>query len=261
MLTICPWYISNWNSQSRYTMNLVKHRCMLSYFFFTPLFLLILPALTITNTFWACLFDFRVGQINPGTFGTALTSCCSGQSGSSMLLSCSISDSTSATRLSSLSFGLSKSPFRLCQYSESEMLADALPSSHLTGWWLILQMRRKFNISVRPPGRFSADKGGGKGDPSDNLNAAPPACWKSDHDALTISCVSEIYRKAVICFFWVQNSFLVAHRFWLPSHMSKKSWTVAIVCSFLPSAYFFISELFVGFVVSNSGSVPAKIPL
>jgi hypothetical protein len=36
--------------------------------------------LTITNTCSACLFDYHVGRINPGTFGTALTSGCSGHS-------------------------------------------------------------------------------------------------------------------------------------------------------------------------------------
>jgi len=32
-----------------------------------------------------------------------------------------------------------------------------------------------FNISVLLPGRFFADKAGGKGDLSDNLNAATPS--------------------------------------------------------------------------------------
>ena len=31
------------------------------------------------------------------------------------------------------------------------------------------------NIRVRPPGRSDADKAGGKGDQSDNLNAAAPS--------------------------------------------------------------------------------------
>jgi hypothetical protein len=36
---------------------------------------------------------------------------------------------------------------------------------------------------------------------------------------------------------------------------------LAILCNFLSSDSFFISESFSGFLVSNLGSVPAKIPL
>jgi len=165
----------------------VKDWRILWYFFFTPLLLLVSIVLTITNTFSGCLFDFRIGPINPGTFGVALTSCCSGDSGSSMLLTWSISDSTSAVQSSSVSFGLSKSPFQLSQSSVSEMLSGALSSSLSTGWRLILLIRRTFKMWVRPAGRSFAYKGGGKGDLSDNLNAAAPSCWKSDQDALTIS--------------------------------------------------------------------------
>jgi len=153
----------------------VKDCLILFYFFFTPLFLLVSIGLTVINTFSACLFDFHVGRINLGTFGAALTFCCTGHSGSSMQLSCSISDSTSAAQSSSRSFALSKSPFQWCQSSVSEMLSGVQISSVLTGWWLILRIRRTFKIWVRPPGRFFADKGGGKGDLSDNLNAATPS--------------------------------------------------------------------------------------
>jgi len=190
----------------------------------------------------------------------ALTSRCSWDSGSWMLLSWSISDSTSATQSSSPSFRLSKSPFQLSQSSVSEMLSGALSSSLWTGWRLILWIRRTFKIWVRPPGRSFADKGGGNGDLSDNLNAATPSCWKSDQDALTISSVSEMYLTAVICLFWARDPFCVARRFWLPCHISKKSWTLAILCSFLSSTSFFISESLSVFALSNSGSVPAKIP-
>jgi len=238
---------------------LVKHWRILSYFVFTPLFLLVSIALTVTNTFSACLFDFRVGWISLGTFGAALTSRCSWHSGSSMLLSWSISDSTSAAQSSSLSFGLSKSPFQLSQSSVSEMLSGALSSSLVTGWRLILQIRQTFKIWVHPPGRSFAGKSGGKGDLSDNLNAAAPSCWKSDHDALMISLVSEMYPTAVICMFWARDSFGVAHRFWLSCHISKKSWTLAILCSFLSSTSFSISKSLSVFALSNSGSVPAKI--
>jgi len=237
----------------------VKHWRILSYFFCTTLFLLVSIALSITNTFSACVFDFRVGQINLGTFGAALTSCCSGHFGFSMPSSFSISDSTSATQSSSLSFRLSKSPFQLSQSSVSEMLSGALSSSLCTGWQLILQIRWTFNIGVCPPVRSYADKAGDKGDLSDNLNAAVPSCWKSDQDALMNSSVSEMYPTAVTCLFWVRDFCWVACRFWLPCHISKKSWTLAILSNFLSSASFFTSESFSVLVVSNSGSAPAKI--
>jgi len=43
-----------------------------AYVFLFPLLLRVLIALTGTNTMLAGLFDFRVGRINPGTFGAAL---------------------------------------------------------------------------------------------------------------------------------------------------------------------------------------------
>jgi len=70
-----------------------------------------------------------------------------------------------------------------------------------------------------------------------------------------------MYPTAVICLFWVRDSYWVASRFWLPCHISKKSWTLAIVCNFLSSTSFFISELLSVSGVSNSPSVPAKIQL
>jgi len=139
------------------------------------------------------------------------------------------------------------------------MLWGAVSSLLSTGWRLILRIRRTFTTWIRPPGRSFADKPGGKGDLFDNLNAAAPWCWKSDQDALTISSVSEMYPTAVICLFWARDSFCVARRFWLPCHISKKSWTLAILCSFLSSASFFSSKLISVFALSNSGSVPAKI--
>jgi len=74
----------------------VKHRLILAYFVLIPFFLLISIALTFTNTISACLFDFWVGWIYPGTFGAAFTSRCSGHSRSSMPMSCSLLDPTSA---------------------------------------------------------------------------------------------------------------------------------------------------------------------
>jgi len=152
LLTICPLSISNQNSQSRYIKKLVKHGRILSYFFFTPSFLLVSIELTVINNFSALLFDIRVGPINPGTLGAALTSRSTGYSGSSMPLSCSISDSTSAAQSSSLSFELSKSLFQLSQSSVSEMLSGAQSSLHSTGWRLILRIRQTINTWVRTVG-------------------------------------------------------------------------------------------------------------
>jgi len=114
---------------------------------------------------------------------------------------------------------------------------------------------------VRPPGWSFAGKGGGKGDLSDNVSAASPSGWMSDHDALMIASVSKMYPMAVVCLFWTSDSFWVPHRFWLPCHISTKSWTLAILCNVLSSTSLFISESFSVFIVSNSGSAPAQIPL
>jgi len=141
------------------------------------------------------------------------------------------------------------------------MNSYALSSSLSTGWWLIHRIQQPFNIQVRPPGRSFADKGGGKGNHSAYLNAAAPSCCKSDQDALTISSVSEVNPTAVICLFWAWDSFCVLCRLWLPCHISKMPWTLAILCNVFTSTSFFISELFSVFVVSNPGSVPVKIPL
>jgi len=158
----------------------VKYWPNLCNWLFTPLLLLISIALTVINLFSAGLFGFRVGWINLGTFGVALTSRCSGQSGSSILLGCSTSDSMSGLQSSSQSFGLSKSPFQLSRSTVSEMASGALSSSLSTGWPLILRIWRTFNIWGRPPQWSFTDKRGGNGDISDNLNAAAPSCWNVD---------------------------------------------------------------------------------
>jgi len=175
-----------------------------------PIFLLVSIILTVSNPLSAYLFDSHVVWNNPGTISEALRSRLSQHSGSSMPLSRSISDSTSAVQSSSLSFALSKSLFQCAQFSVSEMVSGAISSSLLTGWWSIGLIRRTFHIWVRPPKRFFADKASGKGDRSDNLNAAAPSCSMSDQDAVTISSVFEIYPMSVICLFWAQDSFFVA---------------------------------------------------
>jgi len=74
-----------------------------------------------------------------------------------------------------------------------------------------------------------------------------------------ISSVSRMYPTAVICFFWARDSFCVAHTFWLPCHISTKSWTLAILCNLLLSASFSISKSLSVFVVSHCRWWPATI--
>ena len=240
-------------------MKLVKHCCILSYFFLIPLFLVISIALTVTNSSPACLFDSHVHRINLGTLGAALTSCCTGHAWCSMPLSCSISDSTSTVPSSLPSFGLFKSPFQLSKFLVSEMLSGAQSSTLSTKWRLIHLIRWTFSIWVRPPERSFADKAGSIGDLSDDVNAATRSCWMSDQDAFTISSVSAMYPTAVICLNWRWHCFWVARWYWMPCHISKSSWTLAIQCNLLSSTSFFISELFSVFVKSNAGSSHAKI--
>jgi len=240
---------------------MVKHWRVLFYFCFTPWFLLVSIALTVTNTSSGCLFDIRVGQIIPGSFGAAPTYRCYAHSGSSMQLPCSISDPTSTAQSSSVLFGLSKLLFQFSQSSVSEWLSGALSSSLTTGWRLILRIQRTFNIWVRPPGRSFADKAGRKGDLSPNLNGATPSCCKGGRDAFTISSGSKMHSTVVNCMFRAWHSFWVACRFWLPWHISKTSWTLVILCKLLSFASFFISESFAVFGVSNSASAPAKLQL
>ena len=171
---------------------------MLSYFFLIPLFLLVSIILIVINAFSAFVFDRRIGPINLGTFSATLTFRCCGVSEYSLPLSSSITDLLSASQSSSLSFGWSKSPFQWSQFSVSEMLSGERSSSLSAGWRSIRLIRRTFNTSVRPPGRFLAEKAGGPDDLSDNLNATTPSCRKFDQDALTISAV---YPTAVSLFF------------------------------------------------------------
>jgi len=217
--------------------------------------------LAVINPFSACFVDLGAGRINPGTFDAALMTLCSGLSDALMPLPNSVWDSSSALQWSSLWFGLSRSPFQLSQFSVLEMLSVALFSSLSTGWPSILPIQHTFNTWVSSPGRFFADKAGGKGDLSDNLNPAAPSCWKFDKDALMISSVSEMYPMAVICLIWVWDFFCVAHRFWLPYHISKESWTLAILYNFLSSVYFFNYNSFSVSGISNAAQSPANIAL
>jgi len=66
---------------------------------------------------------------------------------------------------------------------------------------------------------------------------------------------------AVICLFWGWDSFHVAHRFWLPCNIFKKSWALAILCNCLSCASLFISKSFAVSVVSNAGLSTPNIRL
>jgi len=176
---------------------------------------------TIINPLWAFFFDLHVGQINLGTFVVAHTSCSSVHSWFSMPLCRSISDSVSSFQSSLLSLRLSQPPFQLSQCSVPEMLTSVLSSSLWPGWWSILHLWCTLNTSVRTPGRSFADKAGAKGDLSDNINSAPPSCWKFHEHALMISSVSKMYSMAAICLFSVQDSFCIACWLLLPGHISK----------------------------------------
>jgi len=100
----------------------------------TEIFFADANVLTFSKTFSASLFDFRVGRINPGMFGVALISHCSGPSGSSMPISRSILDSTSAAQSSSLSFGWSKSQFQVSQCSVSDSISNG---SKFPSWFRV----------------------------------------------------------------------------------------------------------------------------
>jgi len=190
-------------------MNLVTiHGYILFYFFFIPWFLLMSIILIAINAISNFICDYRIGWMNPGTFSVALPFCHSGVSEYSLVFSTSISDWFSTSQSSSLSFGLSKSPFQLSQFSVSGMVSGNLSTSLWRQWGSIHLIQHTVNIWICPPGRLFAHKAGGTGDFSDNLNAAVTSYCQSDQDALTICSISEMYPMAVICLFWVQDSFL-----------------------------------------------------
>jgi len=141
------------------------------------------------------------------------------------------------------------------------MLSGALSSSLSAGWRLSRFIQRTFNIWVCPPRRSFADKAGCRGDHADNPNATTPSWGMLDQNALTISSVSGMYRTTAICWFWGRDFFYVAHRFRLPRHISKTSWTLAILYNFICFASLFSSRLLSVFVVSNAGFSPGNGPV
>jgi len=140
------------------------------------------------------------------------------------------------------------------------MLLGALSSTLLTGWRSLLLVWRPFDSWVHPPASSCADKAVGNCDHSDNSNAAAPSSWKRDQDAMRLSSVSEMFPTAVIYVFRADDSLGVVCRFWLPCHISKKSWTLAILCNLLVSASRFNSKSLSVSNLSNLWSSPANIP-
>jgi len=208
---------------------------------------------------FSLFFDLHVGRINLGTLSAGFTSHCSWVSGWSTPVPSSMSGSLSASPSCSLSFGLSKSKFQSCQFSVSKMLSCALSSSRSTGWRSIHWIRRMITIWLLSTRMFLTDEAGSKGDLSGNFNAAALSCWKFDQEGLRISSESDIYATAVNCSFWARDSFCVAHRFWLPCHISKKLWTFTILYNFLSCSCLFISNSVSVFMLSNAGSLSANI--
>jgi len=164
-----------------------------------------------------------------------------------------MSDSSSGSQLCSLTFRLSKWPLHCSQCSVSEMLSGAVSWLGFGGWQSIPCIRQIFNTWHHPPGRLFEDTAGGKGNLSDNVNAATPSCWMINHHTLMISSVCEMYSMAVIWLFWVWQSFCAAHRFWLPCNIFKKSLTLAILCNFVSSTSLLSSKSCSGSVKFNGG--------
>jgi len=141
------------------------------------------------------------------------------------------------------------------------MLSGAQFSWPSAGWRSILYNWWTFNTSVHPPGHSCADKAGGNGDLCENLHAAIISSWKFDQDALMLSSVSEMYPRAVICLFWAHDSICVAHRFWLPCHIFKKSWILAILCNYVSTASLLNSKSLLVSDVFSAASSTADIQL
>jgi len=102
---------------------------------------------------------------------------------------------------------------------------------------------------------------GGKGDLSDNVNAAWPTCWKFDQDDLMISLDSEMYSMTVICWFSAWDLFCAGRRFWLPCHFTNNWWTLAIWCNFLSSTSCVNSKCYAVSAFSDAEQLPTNILL
>ena len=145
-------------------------------------------------------------------------------------------------------------PIPVKPISVSEMFSGKVSSSLQARWWSIHFIQRTLNNWVRAPGWVFADEPAGTGDIPNNLKASAPSCWKYDHDVLTIFSVSEMYSTAVMSWFWARDSFCLACRFWLPCHISKTLWTLAILGNFFCSTSLSISRSLSVFIIFNARS-------
>jgi len=205
----------------------------MSYFFLYSLFVLVSIPLTVINNFSAFCFDLHIPRINLSIIGAAPSRHCTVLSISWMPLPSYSSDSLSATQSFSLSFALLKFHVKLSQFSVLEFLSGVVSWSLLARWRLILFIQWTFNTLVPPLGRVVVAIDCGKGDSPNILNRATPSGLKFYQNALTILWLSEMYPTAVICLVWAWDSISVTGRIWLPCHISKKSWTLAILWNVL----------------------------
>jgi len=112
---------------------------------------------------------------------------------------------------------------------------------------------------VRHPGKCVADKAGGKGDGSDNVNAGRSSCSMFDLDSMPLSSVFEMCATAAINWFSAPDSFWVEWKIWQPSYIFNMSWTLPILFNFLFSTSLLISKSFSDFVLLKDASSPASI--
>jgi hypothetical protein len=106
------------------------------------------------------------------------------------------------------------------------MLSGVQYQSLLAGWQSIRLIWQMFDRWGCPPGRSIEVKAGGKGELSDNLNAATQSCTTFDQDAFTISEVSDVYPAPVICLIWAGDTFYIAGRFWVLCHIGKEKFSL-----------------------------------
>jgi len=243
-LDIRPEYLSKWCSWFNNIKILVKIQWRIqSHFALFSLLLHMSIVLTMINTFSAILFNAHIGWINPRTYGLSVTSYSSGVPGSTMPLFGTLSDRLSPFQSSSISFESSRSPAERRQILVSEICSGTLSSLHVAEWQSIVLIRQTLITWVHPTWRSVAHTTGVKGELSDTSNEAIAYCWKFDQDAWMSSSISGRYPMVAFCFFWVQDSFCVVPRFWLPCYISNKSWTLAILCIFLAPTSIFISSM------------------
>jgi len=127
------------------------------------------------------------------------------------------------------------------------MLSGELSRPLSTGWWSIIFFWQTFNTWVRPWRRSFAHSVGGNGNVADYWNLAAQSCWTFHQDAGIIASLSEMYRMAVICLFWVRDSFCIVWGFHCPATLqtSHRPWLFHVISfasplSAIPSHFQFL---------------------